>query len=309
MGKVLIVGIFVISAIFIIIILSVQGETSDSREGISRNLTEIQAKQLCREALNYGIKRVKDAGSSATLPTYTQTFVDFEIGDGIIDRIEYTAIGDTMKISSYASYQNGNNTFQHKSTAFVTWDSSYGAAAITANGYIDVGGNADVESTIPNVNPALDFEDFFGITKAEMRAIADIVYNHDMVDPPNNPGGISDVTYVSFTNPNGILKVTQSSWSGSGLLVVDGNCSITGGYFSGVLWVTGNLFIRGNDGFEGAIYNEGINSSGGSTLEVDVLGTSIIHYNPASIDSAFALIGQPYITSSKLKVISMFEDD
>ena len=42
MGKVLIIGIFVISAIFIIIILSVQSETGNSREGISRNLTEIQ---------------------------------------------------------------------------------------------------------------------------------------------------------------------------------------------------------------------------------------------------------------------------
>ena len=58
MGKVLILGIFFISAVFIIIILSVQGETSDSREDISRNLTEIQAKALCREALNYGIKKV-----------------------------------------------------------------------------------------------------------------------------------------------------------------------------------------------------------------------------------------------------------
>ena len=307
MGKVLIVGIFVISAIFIIIILSVQAGTSGSKELLSENLTEIQAKALCREALNYGVKRVNDAGSSGPLPP-SQTFVDFKVGKGIIDSIEYTTLGDTIKISAYATYQNGNDTFHHKSSTLVTWGSGYGPAAITANGNIDIGGASSVSGGInPYVNPALDFENFFGITMAEMRAIADTVYNHDYVNPPINPGGFSGVTYVSFTNPTGILQISRSSWSGSGLLVVDGNCSITGGDFTGVIWCTGSLFIRGNDSFNGAIYNEGIDNSGGPTLDVRLRGTSDITYDAAAVEAAFALIGQTI--SSKLKELSIFEDD
>ena len=308
MGKVLILGIFFISAIFIIIILSVQSETGDSREGISINLTEIQAKALCREALNYGIKKVKDAGSSADSVTYTQTFVDYEVGGGIIDRIEYTAIGDTMKISSYASYQNGNNTFHHKSTAFVTWALATGSAAIVANGEINVGGNATVDGGIlPNLDPPLDFEAFFGMTKVQMQAIAD----NDLVDPHNNPGGVSGVTYVTFSGAfPGTFRVTNPSWVGNGILVVDGDVELTGGTFTGVMWVVGRLRINGVDGFSGAIYVEGLDAYG-EIQAVPLLGTCVISYEEGVIDSVMSTIG---ITNwetlnLELKVISMFEDD
>ena len=304
MGKVLIVGIFFISAIFIIIILSVQSETGDSREDISRNLTEIQAKALCREALNYGIKKVKDAGSSATLPTYTQTFVDYEIGDGIIDSIQYTSVGDTMKISSYATYQNSNNIFHHKSTAFVTWASSYGSAAITANGEINQGGNATINGgTLPNLNPPLDFEEFFGMTKAQMRAIAD----NDLVDPNNNQSGVTGVTYVTFTGAYpGTFRVTKTSWNGTGILVVDGDAEFTGGSFTGVMWIVGRLRVNGNNGFHGAIYVEGI-GSGGEIQAVPILGNCSITYDEAAVIAALGHAGQ--ILTKSFKVLSIFEDD
>ena len=309
MGKVLIIGIFVISAIFIIIILSVQSETGNSREGISRNLTEIQAKALCREALNYGIKKVKDAGSSATLPSYTQPFVDFEIGDGIIDSIEYIAIGDTMKISSYATYQNVNNTFQHKSTAFVTWALATGSAAITANGAINQGGSATITGgTLPYLNPPLDFEEFFGMTKDYMRDNeADwVLENYPAVmnpDPDPDSLWISGTTYVT----TGELRVTRTDWDGEGILVVEGDANFNGGSFRGVMWITGSLIVTGNENFSGAIYVEGIDPLGGEATAVPILGDCTITYDASVILSVMGNIGQ--VLSYELKVLSIFEDD
>ena len=304
MGKILIVGIFVISALFVVIILSVLERVEEAPDLLSRNMTELQAKQLCREALNYGIKKVSDVGSSEPLPTYTHTFVDFQIGKGIIDSIEYVTINDTMRISSYATYQNGNDTLQHKSTAFVTWASKYGNAAITANGDIDVTGNATVNGELmPNVHPELDFEEFFGLTKAEMQAIAD----NDLVDPSNNPTGISGITYVSFTGSYpGTMRVTRTAWNGNGLLVVDGDANFSGGSFTGVMWVIGRLRINGNEGFHGAIYVEGI-GAGGEIQAVPVLGTCEITYDEAAIILALGYVGQTL--TKTLKVLAIYEDD
>ena len=304
MGKVLIVGIFVIAALFIVIILSVRDRVEEAPQLLSKNLTEIQARALCREALNYGIKKVSDAGSSPTQGANTQTFTNFQVGDGVIDSIQYTTTSDTIVISSYATYQNANDVIQHKSTAITTWGSKYGKAAIVANGAIDVTGNAVVNGELlPDVNPLLDFEEFFGMTKAEMRAIAD----NDLVNPHNNPSGVTGITYVTFTGSYpGTLKVTKSSWSGSGILVVDGDANFTGGSFSGVMWIVGRLRINGNDGFNGAIYVEGL-GPGGEILPVPVLGTCVISYDEAAIILALGYVGQTLTKS--FKILSIHEDD
>ena len=304
MGKLLVIGVFAIAAIITVILLSFQDNAKAAPELLSKNLTELQAKTLCREALNYGIKKVSDAGSLASLPTYTTTFVDFQIGEGIIDSIKYTTINDTVTISAYATYHNDNDTFQHKSTAIVTWAPKYDNAAIVANGEIDVSGSAVVNGNlIPDVNPLLDFEEFFGMTKAEMRAIAD----NDLVDPGNNPSGVSGVTYTSFTGSYpGTFRVTTTAWNGSGILIVDGDAEFTGGAFSGVMWIMGRLRVNGNNGFYGAIYVEGI-GPGGTILPVPVSGDCEISYDEAAIMLALGYVGQ--ILTYELKVLSIFEDD
>ena len=304
MGKVLIIGIFVTSALFVVIILSVRDGVEDTPELLSENLTELQAKQLCREAINYGIKKVNDAGDSGLPETHMQTFVDFQIGEGIIDCIQYTTINDTVTISAYATYHHDNNTFQHKSTALVTWALKYENAAIIANGDIEVIGSAVVNGNlIPDVIPLLDFEEFFGMTKAEMRAIAD----NDLVDPGNNPSGVSGVTYASFTGSYpGTFRITTTAWNGNGILVVDGDAEFTGGSFTGVMWIMGRLRVNGNNGFHGAIYVEGI-GPGGEILAVPVSGDCEISYDETAIMLALGYVGQ--ILTYELKIISLFEDD
>ena len=294
-------------AIITMIILSVQDGTKDSSELLSNNLTEIQAKAFCREAVNFGIKRVSDAGASSPPPTHLQTFTNFQITDGIIDSIQYTTSNDTIAISAYATYQNNSDTYQHKSTAIITWGSIYGDAAITANGPIDVSGSAIVNGNIiPCVNPVLDFEDFFGITKEEMKAMAD----YDLVNPSPNPDPnpdpllcVSGITYVT-TNQ---LKITTSAWAGTGILVVEGDARFNGGSFTGVIWVTGSLIINGNEGFDGAVYNEGIDPSGGEANTVPVLGNCEISYDKSAVVLALGYVGQ--VLTYKLKILSMHEDD
>ena len=302
MGKLLIVAIFIVAAVITVILLSVQDRTEEVPELSSSNLAELQAKALCHEAIVYGMRHINDGTSGYYSGETTQTYTNFGVMDGTIDSIQYisNATNDTIEISSYASYQNADETIQHKSSALVCWVPTYAQGAMYANGNIIVGGSADITGNLfENCDPPLDFEAFFGITKTEMDSIAD---NH-LSDPPNNPAGVEDITWVSFTTEGGSMNVTNTGWYGSGILVIDGDAHWSGGAFDGIMWITGELFINGNNGFNGAVYCEG-----GITYEdVTVLGDCQITYDWAAILAAFndASLTIDY----ELKIISWFEDE
>jgi len=300
MGKLLIIAILIIGSIFVFIILPVQNRTDDIPELLSNNLTEIQAKALCREALIYGMKEINDGTITLSEGTNTQTYIDFEVLEGTIDSIQYisNATSDTIKIISYASYQNANDVYQHKSSALVSWVPKNVQAAITANSSVVVTGSATVEGDIiQNSDPPLSFEEVFGITKEEMLARADIV----ITNPSNNPSCLDSLGTIWI---NGYLKTTNDSFDESGILIVDGDAKFSGGNFSGVMWITGDLDWVGNNYFEGAIYVEG-----GITIEGDplILGGNVYTvYNLGAIMAAFADIG--LTLQYKLDIVSLFED-
>ncbi len=302
MGKLLIVAILVIGSIFALIIISVHDKTEEVPELASSNLAELQAKALCREALVYGMKNINDGTVPISTGTNTQTYTNFEVMEGTIDSIQYivNTSNDTIEINSYATYQSEADIIQHKSTALINRFPSNAQGAMYANGSINVGGSADITGAIiENCDPPLDFEGFFGRTMAQMDSIAD---NH-FIDPPNNPEGFEDITWVSFANEGGELMVTTEGWTGSGILVVDGDAQFSGGSFDGVMWITGDLFINGNNGFDGAVYVEG----GIHYNDVIVLGNCQITYDYAAILAAFedATLSLDY----GLKILSIFEDE
>ncbi len=302
MGKLLIVALLIIGAIFVIIILSVQDRTEEVPELSSSNIAELQAKALCHEAIVYGMRHINDGTSGYYSGETTQIYTDFGVMDGTIDSIQYipNTTNDTIEIISYASYQNADETIQHKSSALVCWVPTHAQGAMYANGGIEVGGSADITGNLyENCDPPLSFEDFFGITKTEMEAIAD----NNFEDPPNNPAGFEDITWVSFANEGGSLMVTTAAWEGSGILIIDGDAHFSGGTFNGIMWITGSLFINGNNGFNGGIYCEG----GIHYNDVSVLGDCQISYDRAAIIAAFA--NASLILDYELKIISWFEDE
>ena len=252
MGKLLIVAIFIVAAVITVILLSVQDRTEEVPEISSSNIAELQAKALCHEAIVYGMRNLNDGTVTLTAGENTQTYANFAVMEGTIDSIQYNSntTNDTIEIISYASYQNADSTetIQHKSSALVCWVPTYAQAAMSANGEIDVGGSADITGDlIENSDPPLSFEALFGMTKAEMEAIAD---NH-LLNPHNNPAGVEDITWVSFAPFTSlpIMKVTRADWYGSGILIIDGDAHFAGGSFDGIMWITGELFINGNNGF------------------------------------------------------------
>ena len=302
MGKLLIVAIFIVAAVITVILLSVQDRTEEVPELSSSNIAELQAKALCHEAIVYGMRHINDGTSGYYSGETTQTYTNFGVMDGTIDSIQYipNTTNDTIEIVSYASYQNADETIQHKSSALVCWVPTHAQGAMYANGDIEVGGSADITGNLyENCDPPLSFEDFFGITKAEMEAIAD----NNLEDPPNNPEGIEDITWVSFENEGGSLKVTTAAWEGSGILIIDGDAHFSGGSFDGIMWITGELFINGNNGFNGGIYVEG----GIHYEDVTVIGDAQITYDRAAIIAAFA--NASLILDYELKIISWFEDE
>jgi len=150
--------------------------------------------------------------------------------------------------------------------------------------------NGPVETDLgnPTINGPVEeysfftYESIFGMTGPELYSKA----THEYSDLPNNPDPllypIEGITWVNMS-PGKTLGFTSTGWSGSGLLVVNGDVSLKGGDFSGILWVNGDLTVSaGNVEFKGSIF-----VSGTADVETKVTGTPIISYDAAAIDLIF----------------------
>ncbi|RLD65979.1 MAG: hypothetical protein DRI84_05765 [Bacteroidetes bacterium] len=302
MGKLLIIAILIIGSLFVFIILPLQNKTDQVPELVSSNLGELRAKELSHEALIYGMRNIENGTVTLIPGTDTKTYPNFNVLEGAIDSIQYKANAtiDTIEIISYVSCQDCNDTINHKSSALVAWVPKNVQAAISANSSIEVTGSATViGNIIQNSDPPLSFEEVFnGITKEQMETtMADIV----LTNPGNNPPCLDSLGIIWI---NGNLKVTNDGWDESGILVVNGDATFQGGSFSGIMWIIGDLYINGNNGFEGAIYVEG-----GIDIEGDPLivsGNSETIFDLGAIKAAFAAIGLGI--DYELKIVSLFED-
>jgi len=164
-------------------------------------------------------------------------------------------------------------------------------SAITANGDVVIKGSAEVNGDVDE-NYVFDFEDIFGISKEAMRSGA----SHHYIDPANNITPVDHVTWMDMDTANEI-NITTTSWSGSGILVVDGDLNITGGHFSGIIWVIGTLRVSGDPIIDGAIFVES-----GAEFEATLTGNPTVSYNSGAISNAFSFIPSslaPYLINWK----------
>jgi len=165
-------------------------------------------------------------------------------------------------------------------------------SAITASGDVIVKGSATVNGTIDKENEVFEFEDVFGVSKEAMESHA----THHYTDPINNITPVDHVTWVDI-NSLTEMKITTSGWSGSGILVVNGDLNITGGTFSGIIWVIGTLRVSGNPVISGAMFVES-----GAEVDTTLTGNPTVSFNSGAVSSAFGFMPSvtvPYITSWK----------
>ena len=158
---------------------------------------------------------------------------------------------------------------------------------IEATGDIDINvapPTGYVGPTTEENSGTVNFEDVFGLSKHDMRRAAGSI-----VDPPNNPE-VSETTWFRLES-NSNVRITSGAWNGSGILIVEGDLTITGGTFNGIIWVDGDLDVSGNAVVNGAVFVEG---------EAEFTGTPNFGYNQDEIDDAldFSYPPLPYEINS-----------
>jgi len=143
---------------------------------------------------------------------------------------------------------------------------------------LQTGGSATIVGPTEPGTPH-DFEEIFGVSKNNMRKAVGSV-----VDPSNNYTPVSGVTWLKCDTSSEV-KITQAGWSGSGVLIVEGDLQMQGGTFDGVIWVEGTLDISGGAIINGAIICEG---------DVDLLtGNPTITYTPVTIANTVNVTNYP----------------
>lgn len=252
MGKLLIIVILMLTAVFATIIVAVQDKSTDIPELISSNISEIKARSLSNEALMYSIKKLNDGSLSVSGSELTQTFSEFNVLDGTIDSIKYVKVGagDTLQITSYVTANVNGKEVKCQGFAKILYSAggNFGNA-VTCSGVLNLVGNPNINGQLEN-NVDLNFENYFGMTMTQMKAIADNYY----LNPPTNITPISGITYVELTGNNTLKMV--GDWSGEGILIVDGNFETFGNSrFEGIVWIEGGSFyMRGNSWVDGTMF-------------------------------------------------------
>ncbi|MFH1479174.1 MAG: hypothetical protein ABIG92_05325 [Candidatus Omnitrophota bacterium] len=162
-------------------------------------------------------------------------------------------------------------------------DSEDITSVITAAGDVIIKGNAQVNGTISTF-ATFSIEEVLGMSAEVLKSRATHYYN----DPDNNILPVDGLTWVDISEGEE-FRITENGWSGQNLLIVDGDMSITGGRFDGILWVIGELRISGNPIINGAIFVE----AGAAEIDTTLTGTPIISYDQTIISDAFDWLPPP----------------
>lgn len=155
-----------------------------------------------------------------------------------------------------------------------------------AGSSIDTSGGGAVTGSPPtDTAPFPTLEDVFGVPAEEIEGMATTKY----VNPPND-AACSEITWVT-----GDLKVSSNGWSGTGILIVNGNFEITGGIFRGVVYVTGTFKMAGNVMIQGGVFAQ-------STADITAItGTATLQYDVTAIEGANALYPFKIISWQEVK--------
>lgn len=177
-------------------------------------------------------------------------------------------------------------------------------SALQAGGDISVQGSAEINPPPTEDDKYVDFElgddpddgltlfeEIFGASKDEMKDIAQSSPNR-YYDSAIDNDIVENITWVEGSPDQS--QITTSTWTGSGIWIVNGDLKITGGTFEGILWVIGSLSIAaGNPLISGAVFVE-------CSIDVDttVTGNATIELDSEAIGAALDGLGTGSIVES-----------
>ncbi len=158
------------------------------------------------------------------------------------------------------------------------------AIETTSDQIIQRGARVHINPSDPNdpngplVNSDFSFSQLFGISKEEMRSIADHVYSSSTLDT----GNINNITWIDVASGT-TLNITGTA-SGTGILIINGDVKFAGTFqFHGIIYVIGKLTATGTFDQYGSLLVE-------STAEFDPIlaGATTINYDETSITDALS---------------------
>ncbi|MBI5554229.1 MAG: hypothetical protein HY920_00035 [Elusimicrobia bacterium] len=301
-GNAMIMAIVVIFVIFIIgtsVVFLSENETSKTVKSNKQNEALYIADGGVEKAL-WEINRTSGyAGESNIALGHGKYTITVATPAGRPDQREIISTGQR------GSYQRKIKVLCERLPGGVTVNS-----ALACGGNVNMGGNASIAGTtltgvlVPvgcSVNtvggatvtgtpatgnaPFPAFEDIFGLTLAQMQGFATTKYTN----PGNNPA-CTGITWV-----DGDLKATSSDWHGTGILIVNGNFDMSGGDFTGVIYVVGTFKMTGNALIAGSILSQSMADVTG------IFGTADIAYSAAAVDQANNVYPFKIITWQEVK--------
>lgn len=286
MGKVVIIGLVIIGALVAITLVSVHDKSEKIPDTETDQVLELEVIHIGNYALKYALQELRNKNIPISQGYYVQNFDDFPVLSGGIDSISYNPVTiDTIFISAFVNCEISGKSITHESRAVVQYNPlsvtpSGVTNAITSDGLIEIKGSAEVEGEVVE-QATFDFEEIFGYTKEQIRNAATHLY----IDPDNNQTPVDNVTWME-TVENTKVTISSDTWSGSGILVIDGDLHLSGGYFAGIIWVMGDCIMgTGNPTVEGALFIEGE-----SDIDVTkITGNPIINYNSDEVNKTYAL--------------------
>lgn len=159
--------------------------------------------------------------------------------------------------------------------------------------------NTENPANISKTGSTQTFDNLFGISKAEMKAISQAQGTY-LSGNFGNTINASGITWVDVT-PGQTLSIQHLN--GSGIVVINGNFKVNGvpsDGFNGILHIIGQLETLGNSYVNGTVFVES-----SAAIGADLSGSSLINYNSTNI--ANALLGAAALGVVTKSVVSWRE--
>jgi hypothetical protein len=171
----------------------------------------------------------------------------------------------------------------------------------TGSPSIAIGSEVQGSPAVGSLSPFADtIENLFGVTIGELKGTAEASYT----DPASVPGTVGQYTLTVITG--NIVFDGSRPLRGTGIVVIDGNCTLAAGsnsFFSGLLYVKGNLTLRSPAYLRGTLIVTGsvnVSGTGGDYVEID--------YDPSTVSNLLTLMGQYRHSTVAHPVVPLLSD-